>query len=115
MITHFTTATQSTIGQSGAVVPCDPSQDQCQNGGFCVIIFGRDIQCTCRVGFTGKFCDIRENPIFLTTTTIAPAVQLCPVGIQYCKNDGQCLVILIKHILKSIIFKNIELIDFEWK
>ena len=32
----------------GAVVPCVPSQDRCQNGGFCVVIFGRDIQCTCR-------------------------------------------------------------------
>ena len=47
--TGFTAATTF-----AAVVPCVPSQDRCQNGGFCVVIFGRDVECTCPVGFTGN-------------------------------------------------------------
>ena len=37
-----------------SVSTCDSSQNKCQNGGYCVILFGTNITCTCAVGFTGK-------------------------------------------------------------
>ena len=51
-----------------AVAPCPASNSNyCKNSGFCVILFGKDLSCTCPVGFTGQFCEISE----LTTTTRA--------------------------------------------
>ena len=40
-----------------AVSPCSTSQDMCQNGGFCVVLFGIDVSCTCRfVSKIMRFC-----------------------------------------------------------
>ena len=37
-----------------SVAPCPASQSNvCRNGGFCVILFGVNVTCTCPVGFTG--------------------------------------------------------------
>ena len=37
-----------------AVVPCSASYSTyCKNSGFCVVLFGNQISCTCPVGFTG--------------------------------------------------------------
>ncbi len=46
-----TTSSSTTVA---AVVPCAASQDRCQNGGFCVILFGKEIQCTCPVNYLKK-------------------------------------------------------------
>ena len=37
-----------------AIAACSTSQNVCKNGGYCVLLFGRDTACTCPVGFTGK-------------------------------------------------------------
>ena len=37
-----------------SVAPCAASQNICKNNGFCVVLFGVDVTCTCPVGFTGK-------------------------------------------------------------
>ena len=39
---------------SNYVEPCAPNQDKCQNGGFCVVLFGVDISCTCPYDETTK-------------------------------------------------------------
>ena len=40
---------------SQAVVPCPgTAATVCKNSGFCVILFGAQLSCTCPVGFTGK-------------------------------------------------------------
>ena len=40
--------------QPPSVAPCPISMNICKNYGFCVILFGKDITCTCPVGFTGS-------------------------------------------------------------
>ena len=38
-----------------AVAPCPASYSTyCKNSGFCVVLFGTQLSCTCPVGFTGK-------------------------------------------------------------
>ena len=39
-----------------AVEPCPANiASICKNYGYCVILFGRDISCTCPVGYTGVY------------------------------------------------------------
>ena len=55
MSTGSTTVHPGIIGSSTApaVAACTASQNVCKNGGYCVILFGRDITCTCPIGYTG--------------------------------------------------------------
>lgn len=38
-----------------SVAPCPAGYSSyCKNSGFCVVLFGNQISCTCPVGYTGK-------------------------------------------------------------
>ena len=85
-----------------AVEPCPSpySSTYCKNSGYCVLLFGATLSCTCPVGFTGTYCEINQNSIITTTAfttvptfTTTAAVSLCPAAQQVCLNGGQCLVI----------------------
>ncbi len=92
-----------------SVAPC-PSiySDYCKNSGFCVILFGRDLSCTCTVGYTGQFCEISELTTTTRSTTQSGIVRLasnypniifkivffsCPSTSNICRNGGACFVI----------------------
>ena len=78
---------------------CPTNISVCLNGGSCVIINQRDMQCKCLTGYTGVFC---ENSIMTTiitttqtttTTTTSTSVSLCPSSVQYiCQNQGICYI-----------------------
>ena len=34
--------------------PCPSNFNVCNNGGICMILFGRDVSCTCPSGYSGK-------------------------------------------------------------
>ena len=79
-----------------AVAPCSSNiNNPCKNYGFCVILFGTQLMCTCNVGWTGAFCEISQQTtmtISPVTTTTAPALVECPSSVTICKNNGQCLI-----------------------
>ena len=108
-----------------SIAPCSPSQDRCQNGGFCVVAFGVHISCTCRyvrnqqvlikilnynldlrVGFTGTLCERSESviiaPITHPTTTqsflTAAAVAPCSANQDRCQNGGFCVILFGRDI-----------------
>lgn len=94
-----------------SVVPCPESLGKgvCKNNGFCVILFNRDIQCTCPVGFRGIFCEIsitttlRSTPApTTTTTTLTASFLLCPPGQGGCLNNGVCVITIATGLFRCV-------------
>ena len=50
------------VNNAPAVEPCPASYSTyCKNSGYCVILFGAQLSCTCPVGFTGCLSEITKN------------------------------------------------------
>ena len=93
---------------------CTPTQNICQNGGFCVILFGRDITCTCSFGYTGiiiyinikyafdrylkyfykslkgQYCEINQNGIVASITTSTTTVNPTIIGSSSVPSIAAC-------------------------
>jgi hypothetical protein len=52
-----TTTLAITTTPADKLIPCEPADNLCLNGGSCYTIDGIDILCLCQSGYSGNFCE----------------------------------------------------------